>query len=281
MTSPKNSVVIFAYARRNLLEQSIQSVLNASGSSEWNKIIVLQQGFPEVLELVMAYKEYFDLMILTTPKRKTVLGNINENRILGTSIGFTHFDSQVVLGIEEDTEIAQDSLDFVSEMHKRYRHRRAFRGVNLGSIEPLSQGSESTYSLLRYGLHGQAGAITRKTWLKLDFERLNRTIESEGWDSVFEYSLKTGFMVTPNASRSLDRGWAGTHSPQDPNHPHYVKMQRSWLANYSGTPSSYVHANVLHSWRKDAVAFKKINSFSYQLIATRFGRNIYNWSRRR
>lgn len=276
MVLDRNSVVIFAYARRNLLEDSIQSVLNASSSSEWNKILVLQQGFPDVLDLVMNFKQHFNLVLVTKPKRKTVLGNINENRILGTSVGFTHFNSQVVLGIEEDTKIARDSLDFISEMYRRYSHHGAFRGINLGSIEPLSPNSAATYSLLRYGLHGQAGAITRKTWLKLDFERLYRTIDSEGWDSVFEYTLKSGFMVTPNASRSLDRGWAGTHSPKDPGHPHYVKMQRSWIAEYSGGPSSYTHVNIVHSWRKDAVCFRKIYSLPYLLIATRFGRKFYN-----
>jgi len=276
MGFPRNSIVIFAYSRKELLEQSIQSVLNATSSAEWNKILVLQEGFPEVFELVLEHKQYFDSILFTKPKRKTTLGNINDNRILGTSIGFTHFNSQCVLGIEEDTKIAKDSLDFIAEMCKRYGHRRAFRGINLGSIEQQSEITKSSYSLLRYGLHGQAGAITRNTWMKLDLERLYRNIETEGWDSVFEFTLKTGFMVTPNASRSLDRGWAGTHSPTDPNHPHYVKMEKSWIAEYSGSPSSYIHADLLHSWRKDAVIFKKINSLPYHLIATKIGRKIYN-----
>ena len=203
------------------------------------------------------------------------LGNINFNRILGTSICFELFQSDIVLGIEEDTMIGYDSLIFIDQMVERYSSNRAFRGVNLGSLELKTSENLNTYSLIRFGLHGQAGVITRKTWKRFSMKKLLEDISAEGWDSRFEFYIKSGFMVTPNASRLLDRGWDGTHAPSDSSHPYFEKQRKSWVGSDQFEINFFSQLDQVHSWRKDAVKYRKADSLLYILRSTEFGFYLY------
>jgi hypothetical protein len=170
-----------------------------------------------------------------------------------------------VLGIEEDTIISYDALSFIDEIFVRYNKVRAFRGINLGSHQPLSSQNQRTFSLLRFGLQGQGGVITRKTWSKLFSNKLYMNISKEGWDSKFEYFIKSGFMVTPNASRILDRGWGGTHAPSDPLSPYFERMSKSWVGTIDVTPTKYQKENEIHSWRNDAIIYHRRDSILFYL----------------
>jgi hypothetical protein len=161
--------------------------------------------------------------------------------------------------------ISCDALNFIDEMFTRYRKTRAFRGINLGSHQPLSIENQSTYSLLRFGLQGQGGVITRKTWSKLFNDKLFMDISKEGWDSKFEYFIKSGFMVTPNASRILDRGWGGTHAPADPMSPYFERMSKSWVGKIDSIPTKYRKENEIHLWRNDAIIYRKRDSMLFYL----------------
>jgi hypothetical protein len=76
----------------------------------------LQLGYQEVEEIVKIYEHHFDLVLRIKKQHEITLGNINQNRIIGTSICFDLLDSDVVLGIEEDTKIGYDSLHFIIQM---------------------------------------------------------------------------------------------------------------------------------------------------------------------
>lgn len=268
------SIVLFAYARADLIKDSIKSILSAEGGSDWKKVLIHQVEFDQVDQVIKEYEEHFDLVVRVKRQFEPALGNINFNRILGTSICFELFQSEIVLGIEEDTMIGYDSLMFIDQMVEKYSSNSAFRGVNLGSLEPKTSVNLNTYSLIRFGLHGQAGVITRKTWNKFSMKKLLKDISTEGWDSRFEFFIKSGFMVTPNASRLLDRGWNGTHAPTDSSHPYFKKQRMSWVGTDLFTNRLYVRADQKHSWRADAINYRLRDSFFFIIRSQLIGRVI-------
>lgn len=258
------SIVVFANSRAVLLDQCIESVLNAYGSNNWRKILILQLGFEDVESVVKKHEKYFDLVLKGKKQYENTLANINQNRIIGTSLCFDLLDSDIVLGIEEDTSIGYDALLFISEMYNLYESEKAFRGVNLGSFEANTIENRYSYSLLRFGLHGQAGALTRKTWANFKLNDLLKDIEKIGWDSKIESYLKTGFLATPNSSRLLDQGWGGTHQSNDPNSPYFANQRSSWVGTKPIPIRKFQHKNILHTWRKDARIYRSYESFIYR-----------------
>jgi hypothetical protein len=276
----KKSVVIFANSRSELLISCIESVLNSHGSESWKKIIVLQLGYQDVENVVTKYEQHFDLILRLKKQFEITLGNINQNRIIGTSLCFDLLDSDVVLGIEEDTTIGYDSLHFINQMCEHYNSDKAFRGVNLGSFEPNTEENRYTYSILRYGLHGQAGALTRKTWERFSVPELLEDICDIGWDSRIESYLKTGFLATPNSSRLLDQGWGGTHQPTDPNSPYFANQRSSWVGTDPLPIHQFTRKNIVHSWRKDARNYKKYESFIYRAKDNKFAYGIFKYLRK-
>jgi hypothetical protein len=268
---PQLCVVIFAYSREQLLQDCIDSVVGAKGSQYWKKVLVYQEGHNEVFKVVEKNRQNFDLVLLTKAQYSTSLANINQNRILGTSLCFNLFQADLLLGIEEDTKISFDALNFIEFSYNKYRKNPFFRGVNLGSIEEKTSENLNTYSLIRFALHGQAGAITRKTWKRMDFSSLLRNMDLEGWDSYVEFIIKSGFMVTPNASRSLDSGWGGTHAPANPNHPHYIAMKRSFVDQSIKVEENYSLHKQFHRWREDAIPFRYLHAIPFLIRSTRLG----------
>ncbi len=259
----KKSLVIFANSRAELLLNCIESVLNSYGNENWEKVLVLQIGYPDVEKVVSMHENQFDLVLRVKKYYEKTLGNINQNRILGTSICFDLLNSDIVLGIEEDTSIAYDALHFIEEMYEHYQFNKSFRGVNLGSFEPNTEVNRYSYSLLRFGLHGQAGALTKNTWKHFSLSHLLQDICNIGWDSRIESYLKTGFLVTPNSSRFLDQGWGGTHQPTDPDSPYFANQRNSWVGTNPIPIRKYQHKNISHTWRKDARVYKSKESFIY------------------
>lgn len=261
----EKGIIIFANSRAELLSDCIKSVLSARGSEYWKKILIYQKGISEVEKIVDKNSNQFDILIKINKQFENSLSNINYNRVFGTSLCFDRLKLQYVLGIEEDSSISYDALSFIDEIYKRYSGRRAFRGINLGSHQPFVKEKLNTYSLLRFGLHGQGGVLTRKTWNKISSNKLLLDISKEGWDSKIEYHLKTGFMVTPNLSRIIDRGWNGTHAPTDPMAPYFERMRKSWVGNFYASPNYLKNINEKHLWRKDAIIYKKWQSLFYYM----------------
>lgn len=257
--------MLFAHARADLIKDSIESILAAEGSTNWKKVLIHQLEFDQVDQVIKEYEKHFDLVVRVKRQFELALGNINFNRILGTSICFELFQSEIVLGIEEDSMIGHDALTFIDHVVDKHGLDRAFRGVNLGSLEAKTKENLNTYSFIRFGLHGQAGVITRRTWQKFSMNDLLRDISVEGWDSRFEFIMKSGFMVTPNASRLLDRGWEGTHAPNDPLHPYFEKQRLSWVGTEPFVHAPYKRVDQKHSWRIDAINYRTQDSVLFLL----------------
>jgi hypothetical protein len=135
------------------------------------------------------------------------------------------------LAVEDDIELGTDAIRFVSEMFQVHQKKVLFRGVNLGSFELEGQVSLEGFSRLSYGLHGQAAAISKRTWRHFSPKKLIKNARTTPLDSAMENFLKMGYMVTPNRSRYLDNGWNGTHAPKDPNDSYFKKLRKSWVGS--------------------------------------------------
>lgn len=263
---PNNFILIISNSRHNIISKCIESVLQLENSQAWKKIHVHQTGHALTTKQFYKYQKHFDVNIFTEPKYSNNLANINHNRMLGYQIAFDLLGADNVLGIEEDTVMAKDSLVFSDFILSKYSKNSRFRGINFGSNEMDSSVEKNTYSLLRFGIQGQASLITKKTWGKLPKARLFDYDCGEGWDSPIEFLLKTGFMVTPNSSRMLDYGWiSGTHAPINKRDSYYLKMHKSFLKSTSHISTTYKHKQIKHSSRIDLIEYKPQDNWIFDI----------------
>jgi hypothetical protein len=251
------SVVLVTYSRPDLLRECLNSLVSNSRLEGKKVIVIWQKGHPEIGLVLSDFEKYIDLLIQVDGASRSTVQNISHNRFLGNSIAFDFYQSPWVLGIEEDVQISNDALLFIEEMFWRYRKYAHFRGVNLGSIEHQSNAKPSEYSLLRFGLHGPASMITRKSWQKFDNSKLLSLGEHDLFDGIFEHYLKTGFMVTPNRSKFLDQGWGGSHTPISPTDRYFAEMQKSFILKPNLQKSDFVRLDIIHFWRYDVTNYRK------------------------
>jgi len=229
-----------------------------------------QLGHPSVSEILDKYEADIDFKLVINSKLTTPLENINWNRLTTYRFSFDVLQSEFTLGIEEDVEISKDALTFLIEIHNRYHKSKKYRGANLGSV--ALNGSSKAYNLMRYGLHGQAGTVTSKTWNALPIRTIQGRLREFPLDAMFEAYLKTGFMVTPVRSKYIDRGWGGTHAPKDPNDSHYKMLEDSFQNESS---NSYLVSTLdpLPNWRNDCQIYeaKRNGAYFFIYILNRIG----------
>jgi len=252
----KGVILVNTYSRANSLKKCLESIETSNENFGYPVVIVHQEGFSEVALTLNDFSSTIDKIIRVNGDDKSPLENINTNRYLGYQICFNEFAADWVLAIEEDVEIAKDAIRFCSEMTWKYSGNIFFRGINLGSREKFEESISTTYSRQRYGLHGQAAVITRGTWKGISQRRIWRKFSTHGFDSLIEFQLKTGFMITPNNSRSLDTGWDGTHLPANQNDAYFVEIAESFVGFHEIDISEYTEKGMQHNWRSDIELYK-------------------------
>jgi hypothetical protein len=262
-------VLVNAYSRSKSLRRCLNSIATANENYQYPLIVVLQEGFAEVESVVQEYSEHIYKTIRVSGENRTALENINFNRYLGYEIGFLKLKADWILAIEEDVEISGDAIQFCTEIVAKYQHTPFFKGINLGSREKYSEALSVTYSRQRYGLHGQASVLTKKTWDKFNHKIIQKKFSTHGLDSLIEFYLKKGFMVTPNNSRSLDTGWDGTHLPGNEDDPYFVEMAASFVGNLDTPSGSYVYKEMDHHWRSDIETYK-LYKLPFFILITRW-----------
>lgn len=266
-------IVVFCHSRAKLLNQCLSSIVSANGFNDWSLVVVHQKGYVGVDKVLNNFKNYIHTLISVEPTFNFALGNINYNRILGTKFGFEVLNADYLLGVEEDNLISIDALNFIDFVYKKYEKYNSFRGINLGSIEFGTSVKKEGYSLLRFGQHGSAGVLTKKTWRKIKKKKLfefDSNNANFAWDAKIEFYLKTGFMVTPNLSRNLDLGYGGSFAPASKTDPYFYAIQRSWFNSKTNLNSQYRQIQMKHSWRKDSVEFKRVHSVIYFMRSKEF-----------
>ncbi len=259
-------IVIFCHSRSDLLDKCIESLKLAEGINAWKVVICQQLGHAGVSEVISRNKSFFEMEVRIKPQFNHTLGNINFNRITGTSIAFDLFNAEYVLGIEEDNIIARDSLGFVDFVYSKYGRYRLFRGINLSSIESGKGISSATYSLLRSGLYGSAGVLTRRSWdmiKKKNLFEFNLNDPNSAWDSQIEFFLKSGFMVAPNLSRNLDLGYGGTFAPKSENDPYFISIKNSWNQANPLDKFYYSRSQIKHTIKFDIISFRMRHQFFF------------------
>jgi hypothetical protein len=267
---PKNqgAVLVVAFDRAGELRKCLSSVVMQTGL-DCPLIVFHQIGNQSVKEVIEEYGSEIHKLVSFTHMGETPLENININRILGYEYCFRILKVKWVLAVEDDIELGADAVKFVSEIMHSHRKRISFRGVNLGSFEIEGYASLDGYSRLSYGLHGQASAITQRTWKHFRRKNLIEKANRKPLDSAMEFYLKLGYMVTPNRSRYLDNGWNGTHAPKNPNDTYFKKLRRSWVGSEPFFVNRYRHQQIAHSWRADCRTFTLTSFFRVTLYALR------------
>lgn len=256
----KGSIGIAAFSRAKELDQCLESIVNARNGRNIPLVVLHQVGHETVSEVIKKWRCEIQILIEVEALGSTALENINLNAIILRDLAFRQLNSDWFLGVEEDVVIGGDSINFIESMMQRYGRYPGFRGVNLGSAISRNSASETTYSRIRFGLHGQAGAIPRKVWLRFNSINLVKLSNQVGLDGILERYLKTGFMCWPNLSRYIDYGWNGTHTPSDLNDSYYQNLRESFVSISPTVELKYIERNMENPWRED--------SFQYNLFTT-------------
>lgn len=261
----RGAILVNTFSRAESLKKCLESIQIANKDFSFPVFIVLQNGHPEVREVLKAQQHAIKKIVEVEGGNRTPLENINWNRYLGYEILFDDENFDWVIAIEEDVAIAPDAFKFATQIVDRYAKEPSFKGINFGSREPFDLKNLNTYSLLRYGLHGQASLLPKSSWNKFPHKRMKRKFSTHGFDSLIEFNLKMGFMVTPNLSRSLDMGWDGTHVPSDSSDPYFVEMAASYVGDRIPNFEAYELHSINHQWRSDIRIYRRNETLGFIL----------------
>lgn len=274
-------IAIPTYSRFHELELCLKHIIHANENFELPILIVHQIGNNKVTKVLEKYRSCIDYLIELDGTELSPLTNINRNRLLIYEIGFNWLDLDWVLVVEDDVLLAKDSINFIEKAINKYYRFPGFRGVNLGSRIPKNDSNKKTYSKLRSGINGQASAITQRTWNQFNHKKLMRNSSLYPFDGEFEPFLKSGFLVTPNASRLKDIGWNGTHAPKDSNDKYYKESEASWTGAEDLARDGYFLNNSPHDWRKDIRIYRWFTTPWYivkYILISIFGKSLFKYS---
>jgi hypothetical protein len=263
----KIGVLVNAFARTTELQACLSSVLEATQNITDTRLVMHQKGIDASMSVSGQFRSSFNVKYVLPPS-SSALVCINSNRVLGLEILFEEMKVDAVLSVEDDVEISRDSGVFCKSILEQFYEDENFRGINLGSRIPSSNEPKllNSYSLLRYGLHGQAGVITKRTWNYIRKRNLGSNPNS-GFDAQIEAYLKTGFMATSNVSRYLDRGFDmyATHATRDSKDVSFTRIAESYIGReYFPELPTYELIQEDHSnWRIDAIPYRRIDDIKY------------------
>lgn len=252
------NISIITHNRPELLQKSIESVLYAVKGRDVPIYVIWQQPDDSTIEstrqVIDKYIDHFKRIEIQQKKYSIPEDNIDAARLKALEIAFLDPSIKYAVVIEDDVCLADDAFDFIESVIAKHGTKIAFRGVNFGSKEV--KGSANGYSKNRYGIHGPASVISRKTWKNSGLANFGEKSLPRTWDGYIEPYLKTGFMVTPNLSRYIDFGAGGTHSKLS-NKDYFNGLQNSFevLSKSEKTASEYFHEQILHTWRFDSKAY--------------------------
>lgn len=261
------AIFLIAYSRPELLRKTLKSINSAIGNHKYLKLIVWQtdsENYLEIKEVLEDFSEMIDYIFQIDGQTRNAIQNITHNEIIGLNYCFDYLKCSWVIALEEDTQIAYDALTFAESMLERYGDRRDFRSINMGSIEPRVGEMEFKYSILRFGPHLHSMVITRKVWRKYRLNSMIRRTQKQPLDALWGPYFYTGFVVTPNSSRSLDLGREGTHV-RGPEMDFYFEGQlSSWMGVEPYETQAYRRQDLIHAWRAGSVKpYRRSHNFYY------------------
>jgi hypothetical protein len=267
MADPRGVILVLTYARPNLLDELLHSIQRLADVENVVTVVVRQTGNESVGTILNKWKDQVKVLIELDGSADSVAENISRNRIAGYAVAFDSLGADWVLAVEEDVLLAADTIAFTKCIFNKYRKRRSFRAINLGSRLIRSETGTSTYCLTRFGLYGQASVLPRATWQKMLRLGIVKSSRSGHWDAAMEAFTKTGFCVAPNNSRYIDRGWVdATHMPSNPEDDYYKDVSASFVQENQSTYNDYHKMNLGYWWRKDLKKYYRWKNVMYWII---------------
>lgn len=263
-----SAILIIAFKRPELLQNLFES-LELTGDLKSKNIVIIQQiGNESVSDIIANFqKKYTNTLVKrTNGSGKDSTENISFNRIEGLRICFDDIRAEYVVALEDDVQVASDIFEFTNFIMNKYWRVPRFRGINYGSHENYSQSSSRKYAKARFGLHGPASAITKHTWEKINTAKNIKRSKYIIFDALFEYYMKTGFMVTPENSRYIDLGYGGTHTPDNPHNSYFSKLKTSFVGNRVMSNFLYELNEDRKFSQNDALIYKRRNNLKYQAL---------------
>ena len=116
-------ILVNAYARTFQLEACLSSVLAASNDFECERLVVHQLGVPESTQISEKFKDFFNVDYVN-PIGTNAVQRINHTRVMGLAKLFEHNEIDAVLAIEDDIEIARDSVNYCMKILKKFESDR-------------------------------------------------------------------------------------------------------------------------------------------------------------
>lgn len=231
-------------------------------------VIVQQKGNDAVSALIQEFilRHKNSHLLLTDGSAKSVSANISFNRFYGYRFCFDELDCDYVIALEDDVVISSDFFFFTRYAASQYFDDKHFRGINYGSHEKYSSASVVKYQKIRFGIQGPASVITKPTWEKINSKYIQRKLETDLYDGAIEYFLKTGYMVTPECSRIIDQGVAGTHTSTNYDDPYFQLMRESFVEGVGAIGKKFVFEEKGHCWRNDSISYNPRDNWKYLLL---------------
>jgi hypothetical protein len=262
------TICILASSRLDLLKRCVQSVRKLRSLETSKVFLFIQKGNQEVENYAFENLESFDLVTYITKKSDIAAENIKCNREIGYGLAFSFDDCELTIFLEDDVEVSKDLLEFSIIMNDFYKHKKDFHGINYGSV--LEYNKLNTFSLLRYGMHGPASAISRQAWKKY-LKNQKKLSSFSHFDGIIEYVLKTGFMVSPNRSLYFDNGIEGSHTGPD-DISFFRQLKKSFRSDVESRNLIYERVQMEAKWRYPANRYKRYLNLLYKLNLTMVAR---------
>ena len=255
----RGAILLNAFSRPEQIRDCLNSIFDANSGADYPVVVVYQKGNLDSKKVLDSFGDSITHRLEIEGLFSSSLPNINFNRILGYQFCFNWLGTDWVLAVEEDVLVSPDTINFIEQTLQNEQKRPFFRGINLGS-RISSSNDPSTYSRLRFGLHGQCSVLTSGTWGHFQEKRLLKNSHKRPFDSQIENYLRRGYMATPNRSRFVDTGWNGTHAPADPNHEYFRELKESFVTA-SDASLIYVYKQATHLWGQQVVKeFKAVGT---------------------
>lgn len=259
-------IFLTVYDRDHTLKKSLDALSKLKNIEQFQILIVYQDYFPKVKEVIDSVNWTKLHLIHTLGKGKTPVQNINYNRIIGYNKIFNELNGDLVLGIEDDAILGYDALFFAEKMNNKYSSDKRFMGINLGSQMKFSKRHLYDYNLYKCGIFGQGWALNKQIWENILKIKILDDHTNMGLDNLLEPYARSGFVVVPYCSRYIDLGWNGTHAKGSPEEGYFYRIKKSWIGIDSFELKTYIrNKSFRFFWEPKCYCYNIFNNFVFDI----------------
>jgi len=262
------TIFILTYERTWHLTKTIKSLEKAQGLKDFNILFLVQGKNEEILTICHDFKvNRKSIYTVNPPDEWESFKKINANMRTGLKISFEILKSPWVVILEEDIEIAPDALDFFRLCEEQFGEVENYRATNSFSrmIFKESGFGNQNYVRLNFGV-GWGWALNDRNYKAIS--EIWTGFENEHWDGLLEPYFRTGFVVNPWLSRSLNRGLDGSGANTGIQDKLFYEIRKSFEQNLNlnGPSLRLIENRALFDWRDDCYTLSCQNKFKESVI---------------